>query len=239
MTWAAVGAAAVSVVGGLMSANASSKAAKAQQNLSREALIMQHDIDQRTYKDFDPYRQSGAFANTTLQQLLGPGGDLAKQFEFGQDPGYQFGLNQGTDALNSQMAARGLRMSPASLMALTRYNQDYAGTKYNEAFQRDLAAKAQRFGFLSDLANRGSNAAAMSGQSGQAAAGNAAGLLTGMGNAQAAGIMGSNNALVGGMNGVLNAYQGYQQQKMLNDYLNGPKGGTPAVGPAPSGQERY
>lgn len=52
------------------------------------------------------------------------------------DPGYQFGLNQGTNALNRGAAARGMTYSGAQQKALTEYGQDYAGTKLNDSLNR-------------------------------------------------------------------------------------------------------
>lgn len=53
-----------------------------------------------------------------------------------QDPGYQFGLQQGQQALDRKIAAMGGRVSGAALKAAARYGTDYASTGYNAAYQR-------------------------------------------------------------------------------------------------------
>lgn len=58
------------------------------------------------------------------------------------DPGYQFGLEQGTQALNNRLNARGMRNSGAALMEAQRYGNDYATTKFDNAFNR-YASMAQ------------------------------------------------------------------------------------------------
>jgi hypothetical protein len=71
----------------------------------------------------------------------GPAYDRGADFSFtGKDlasePGYQFGLNQGTQGIERGQAARGNFLSGAAMKELTRFNEDYAGTKFNEGFNR-------------------------------------------------------------------------------------------------------
>jgi len=71
----------------------------------------------------------------------GPAYDRGADFSFtGKDlasePGYQFGLNQGTQGIERGQASRGNFLSGAAMKELTRFNEDYAGTKFNEGFNR-------------------------------------------------------------------------------------------------------
>lgn len=71
----------------------------------------------------------------------GPAFDRGADFSFtGKDlasePGYQFGLNQGTQGIERGQAARGNFLSGAAMKELTRFNEDYAGTKFGDAFNR-------------------------------------------------------------------------------------------------------
>lgn len=50
---------------------------------------------------------------------------------FTESPGYQFGLQQGQNAITSSRAASGSLQSGDAAKALTRYGQDYAGTKFD------------------------------------------------------------------------------------------------------------
>ena len=55
------------------------------------------------------------------------------------DPGYQFGLTQGTKQISSSAAANGTVLNPGTVQALNQYGTDYATTKYNDLFNRDLS----------------------------------------------------------------------------------------------------
>ena len=52
------------------------------------------------------------------------------------DPGYQFGMNEGTRAMENSASAKGMQLSGAQLKAMQRFGTDYGSTKYNEAFNR-------------------------------------------------------------------------------------------------------
>lgn len=73
----------------------------------------------------------------------GPAFERGADFSFtGQDlanePGYQFGLNQGTQGIERGQASRGNFLSGAAMKELARFNEDYAGTKFGDAFNRSL-----------------------------------------------------------------------------------------------------
>ena len=53
-----------------------------------------------------------------------------------QDPGYQFQLKQGQNALNNRAAASGNYYSGAQMKASQQYGQDYAGTKLDQSLNR-------------------------------------------------------------------------------------------------------
>lgn len=54
------------------------------------------------------------------------------------DPGYQFRLQQGTQALDRGFAAGGTLLNGGTAKALARYNQDYASTELGKANDRAL-----------------------------------------------------------------------------------------------------
>jgi hypothetical protein len=154
--------------------------------------------------------------------LLRPftGADLANE------PGYQFGLSEGEKAIDRAAAANGRFDSGATLKALSRYGNDYAGTKFNEAFGRDQANKNMTYNFLSGQSNLGQNSAVMTGNAGAAAAGAQGQYLTNAGDAQAAGYIGGANALTGGVNSYLN----YQNNSKALDYLRNRNSGNAGWG---------
>lgn len=131
-------------------------------------------------------------------------GSLLKPFSFdiSQDPGYQFRLQQGEQAITNRASATGGvsgggDLSGATLKELLRYGQDYASGEYQNAFARDQATKAQQYGFLTGAAGMGQGATTTGVQAGQAFGANVGNTITGIGNAQAAGQVGQANALSG------------------------------------------
>jgi hypothetical protein len=210
------------VIGGVVASNSSKNAVNAQMDATREANATQLQA-QREAQDFqqkqldqaridnEPWRTQGAAA---LNKLAGmrdfSGADLASE------PGYQFGLSEGMRGLTNSAAARGGLLSGAALKASTRYAQDYAGTKYGEAFGRDAINKNR----LASLAGIGQTAAGTMTQAGlQTGANVGAGMLAtgarigdnalGAGNARASGYLANGNALTGALNQGVSAWNQY------------------------------
>lgn len=69
-----------------------------------------------------------------------------------QDPGYQFQLDQGTQALNRKAAAGGDYFSGNALKEAQQFGQGLAGTTYNDAYQRFLAQNQQNLGAATSMA---------------------------------------------------------------------------------------
>lgn len=160
-------------------------------------------------------------------------GSLLKTFSPGdltKDPGYQFGLTEGEKALNRSAASRGMYFAPATSKELSQFNTDYAGTKYNEAFNRDQAQKAQTYGFLSGTSGAGENAAGQTANLGSQNASNLGNLITSGGAAQASGLVGAANAATGAAGQYLN----YTNQSRLLDLINSNRASTQNYVP-PSG----
>src|ERR1700761_1711170 len=77
---------------------------------------------------------NGTGASNALAALLGVGGNPAAQQQAFQNwqnsTGYNFGLNQGTQAITQNAAASGLLDSGATGKALQTYGTNYANTQY-------------------------------------------------------------------------------------------------------------
>lgn len=135
---------------------------------------------------YRPAFKLGASQESPLLQDFTPG-DLVNE------PGYQFGLTQGNKAIENAARARGMFMSPATVKELLRYGQDYAGTKYQDAYNRDLTNRTTKFNLLSGAASGGQVAANTLSNAGQNYATNVGNLVTAGANARgAAGIAGAN-----------------------------------------------
>lgn len=72
------------------------------------------------------------------------------------DPGYQFGLDQGTSAMTNSAAARGLLRSGGTLQDFAKFGNDYASTKYNDVYNRALQTYGTNTG-TSFQANQANN----------------------------------------------------------------------------------
>jgi hypothetical protein len=174
---------------------------------------------QKYNQDLAAYQGSqSAGAGVDQGSLLKPftGADLANE------PGYQFGLSEGQKAIDRAAAANGRYDSGATLKALSRYGNDYAGTKFNEAFGRDQSNKNMTYNFLSGMQNLGQNSAVMTGNAGANAAGAQGQYLTNAGDASAAGYIGGAKALTGGLNSYLN----YQNNSKTLDFLRNKQSGN-------------
>jgi len=133
------------------------------------------------------------------------------------DPGYQFGLNQGTQGIERGQASRGNFLSGAAMKELARFNEDYAGTKFNDAFNRAQSTwntnlnaydnnRSRIYSFLTGVSTLGQNSAAQVGAGNQQAVNNSTNALMQGANAQSAASVAGGNALQSGINQAANAY---------------------------------
>lgn len=135
------------------------------------------------------------------------------QEEVMRDPGYQFGLQQGQQALDRKIAAMGGRVSGASLKAAARYGTDYASTGYNAAYQRGQ----DRLNRLASLAGLGQTATQASAQSGANSANAISNLMTSQGDANAARAISQGNIWGNAGNQLAGYYM--NQQRMQPQYV--------------------
>jgi hypothetical protein len=163
----------------------------------------------------EPFRGAGLTAQNQLLDLLGLSkntgaagfGKYAKDFsmsDFTADPGYGFRLSEGQKALDRQAAARGGLISGSALKAATRFGQEMGSQEYTNAYNRYQTNRANQLAPLGSLVSSGQAAASNTG----AAAGNygagAGANITSAGAANAAGQVGSINALTNALGSYLN-----------------------------------
>lgn len=205
----------MSFIGDLLSAainsDASHSAANKQSDAARYGADMQWKMYDQTRQDNMPALGARNTSLAQLLQMLGVGGNtkaanygsMVRPFtgaDLANDPGYQFGLNQGRDAIQHSAAARGGLYSGATMKALERYGQDYGGTKLGEAFQRNRQSTGDMFDRFASLAGLGQTGASQIGQAGMNAANNAGNYGIQGANAQAAAQMYGANQLSNGFN---------------------------------------
>lgn len=203
MPWGVVAGAAIGLVGSAIQADAAGDAADTQAASSAASIAEQRrqfDVNQANYKPF---------VDTAHRLLPQYEAEINKQVtpaEVMSDPGYQFGMDQGQQALSRKAAAQGGRVSGASLKQASRYATDYASTGYQAAFARREARLAR----LSQLAGMSPITAAAN--SGQQSANAISSLLSSGGDAAAAAQLAQGNIWGGAANQIGAAANRYFNQ---------------------------
>jgi hypothetical protein len=161
--WVAGAAVGSAVIG----ASSSNSASKAQQGAAGEATALQRDQYNSTVERNQPFLQAGTDALSMLQSKLPSLNAAYDPNKLTSEPGYQFGLQQGQQALERSLAARGRGVSGAALKSAAQYGTDYGTTKLNDAFNRDSASKNQQFSQLMQLTGLGQASANNTSAAGQ------------------------------------------------------------------------
>lgn len=144
---------------GLANAASSYMAYDTQDEMKKKLLESQN----QSQAALAPYLSAGTSGISALQSGFDP-----SQLE--SDAGYQFRLQQGQDALEKSLAAKGLSSSGAALKAAQEYGQGTAAQAYNDAYsqwyQKNAAlgnyganATGTLTGIYDNIGNIGANAA--------------------------------------------------------------------------------
>lgn len=243
-------------------AKAAQQAAQLQAQEQDKSLAFQQQEFAQQQANQAPYLKAGDSALASLSDLLKPGGQLmqaAPSFTAPtgvneqNDPGYQFRLQQGQDALQKSAAAQGGLLTGGFARGLADYAQNDASNEYQNTYNRALQTYQTNYNaFQQNQANLYNRYAGMAGvgqqavgqigsEGGQAAANVGNTLLTGgaqvgqdLQNAAyqtGSGYAAVGNALGGGVSnlGTLVALKGL----LGNQALSGPSVGA-ATGPSMS-----
>lgn len=216
--WGVVTAAVVAggaVASSEINAGAAGKAASAQQNAANTASNTQLTMYNQSRDDQTPWRNAGGAAIGALSNYYGlPGADgktpdpsvtAANDNKMIQSlPGYQFGMNQGNQAVQRDLAAKGLLGSGAAGKALTQYGQGYASQQ-----------SGQYLNGLQSLAGIGQTSVAQTGALGANAANQIGSNQIYAGNAQASGYANQANAVNSGLSGLVGAASNYNTQQNM------------------------
>lgn len=227
--WVPLANAAIGAIG-------ANRAAGQQADAANRATQLQSDIYQQNRADLAPWRQAGGAGLSRLQYLLGLGGQnapggagggdygsLMRDFgmsDYQADPGYQFRMQQGEQAINRNALANGRYNSGSVLRALQDFNSGLASQEYGNAFNRFQTQRGTRLNALQSLSGVGQSATNQTGQFGQNFANQAGSNMIGAGNAAAAGTVGGINAITGGLGQYLNYNQSQQQMQQQQQYNN-------------------
>lgn len=218
-----------SIASGAIEAGGAESAAQTQAAAEEQAASIQEQEQQNIIGLEQPFVGAGEGALGQLQYLLGEGtpgqngepvqmgsagtggvsggyGSLLTPFTAANmaqySPAYQFQLQQGQAGLLNSTAGQGGPISGAALQSLSQFNQNYANTAYNSAFNQYQTQTSNTYNRLANLANLGQSAASQTAQSGTTLAGNIGSAVAGAGAASAAGTVGAANAIGGSLSNI-------------------------------------
>jgi hypothetical protein len=236
------------VVGGVASGIGSSRAASAQEAASNRATDTQLQMFNTLNQQQQPFREAGYSALGSILQGFGltppatdasgnplsrgnaPGtqsagidsGFFSHAFNAGDlnanlAPNYDFSLKQGLGAVTNFANVTG-GLSGNTLKAINDYAQNYAQGAYQQAYTNFNNNQTNIFNRLASIAGLGQTAGSNSATGASTFAGNIGSSITGYGNAQAAGAVGTANAVSNAAGGISNYY-------LLSSLMNGPGSG--------------
>lgn len=188
MPWIIGGAA---LGGALLSSSASRRGAASAEAAANAATAEQRRQFDQLRQDQAPFREAGYAALQQLRELMNYDPTPTAEAVV-NEPGYQFGMQQGRNALEGSAAARGGLYSGQALKELTQFGNDYGSTKYGDAWNRAQQGFGNRWGRISALAGVGQSATNQVGQAG-------------MNYANSVGNIGMNNANVQAASGMQRA----------------------------------
>lgn len=241
-----------SLFGGLFGANASQTASQQYQQALEKSQNFLQGQEQQGLANYQPYLDAGSGATTTLSSLLGtPGQGLltpwTQQFQAPTaaqaeaTPGYQFQLQQGTNAMQNSAAGNGSLLTGRTLADLNNFAQGTASTNYQNLFNNAFTQYESSYNqFRNNQQDQYSKLMGLSGE-GLTAAGGAGGLISNIGGdiaseigqqgaAKAAGTIGAANAYGSILPGIDSSIQSGLMLSMLG-------GGSPL--PATTGGNTY
>ena len=169
-----------------LQSGAASSATDQQAAATAAAIAEQRRQYDTNRQDMEAYRTAGTNALGQLQTAINQPTTAADVMS---DPGYQFGLQQGQQAIDRKIAAGGGRVSGQAIKAAARFGTNYATTGFNAADQR----RNDRLNRLAALAGIGQTSTSASAAAGSNAANQISGLISRQGDASGAGTMAQGN----------------------------------------------
>jgi hypothetical protein len=128
--------------------------------------------------------------------------------ELQKDPGYQFRLTEGQNALNNKLGAMGSRSGSRAMRSAIDYNQGFASQEYGNRLNQLAALSGTGQTTGTNMANQGMNFANNQGN-----------MLTNNANAGGSALMAGANARASGLNGIGNAVNNGINQYMMYKYM--------------------
>jgi hypothetical protein len=131
------------------------------------------------------------------------------------DPGFQFRLKEGAQAIQRSAAAKGTLLTGGTMKDLNSWAQGQASNEYGKVYDRAFNEyttanqifnqnQNNQFGRLNTLSSQGLSAAGQYGANASGYGANSAANTTGAANAEASGVVGASNASTSGWNTATN-----------------------------------
>ena len=216
-----------SIVGGILGSNAAQNASQAEvtganqaQQLEKTnqtaALGAQSTALENTTNAEQPYQTLGSTAANSLSTLLETGFTAPTLQQAESTPGYQFNLQQGTQAIDENEAANGTLMTGNTGTALENYGQGLAQNAYQQTYNNALSQYQTNVGAAQGAVNTGLSSTGQLAGANLTTAGNTANIdmtaaqqqalqINNAAAARASGYLGSNQAIQGMIGGITGA----------------------------------
>lgn len=208
-----------SIVGGILGANAAGQAADVESKAAQQAQALektnqtsainaQNAALSSTTAAEQPYQALGSTSANSLANLLQQGFQAPTLAQAQATPGYQFQLQQGTQAIDENAAANGTLMSGNTGTALQNYGQNLAQGAYQQTYQNALNQYIANSSTLQGAVNSGLSSTGQLAGANQASAQNTGQVDLTAAQQQATQI---NNAAAARASGYLGQAAGYGQ----------------------------
>ena len=223
MTWVATAIAGSAVLGYLGTQSASN----AQSNAANQANALQQSNFNTIQANNAPWLNNGTSASNRMSDLMGLSGNsgaqgygsLSQPFSmanFQSDPGYQFRLAQGQQALQRSAAAKGTLVGGGFMNKLNDYTQGLASQDYQQAYSNYNNDQNTLYSRLSGISGSGQASANQMAQAGTNNASTQGNNLMGAANASGAATMAGVNGVQGAINNGMNAWMTGNNGNMWN-----------------------
>ncbi len=209
------------VGGSILGANAAQSAAQTQAQAAQQATNTQQGMFNQVMGNLQPYMAAG---NQSLSQLQSQMPSLTAPFT-AQDlnsylaPNYNFQLGQGEGQIQNAGAPGG--MTGNTLAGLQSFAQNYAGNAYQNAFNNYQTQQGNIYQRLGTLAQLGQASATGAASGAPMFANGISQTIQGVGAANAAGQIGTANAVNGGLGNLSSMF-------LMNNWSGGRLFGTSA-----------
>jgi hypothetical protein len=230
-----------SLVGGILGSNAAGQAASTEsaaaqqaQNLEKQnqtaALSAQTGALSSTTAAEQPYQSLGSTSANSLANLLQQGFQAPTLQQAQQTPGYQFQLQQGTNAIDEGAAATGNLMSGTTGTALQQFGQGLGQSAYQQTYQNALNQYMANTQSLQGGANLGLSSTGQLASANQASAQNTGNIdltsaqqqaqqINNAAAARASGYLGQAGAISNAVGGVASGFGNMSSDSSLGENL--------------------